>query len=156
MSRMLGYATDWFRSNLRVILQYSVMCQSANLMSLKIYYKLCLEPLSAQIPYESGTRNANIIALYHPWYTATTTTQVFPEIATYSSFYTARSSWCRRWNRSFLFQLERLFALEDVHFVFLYFWRTFKVMYFVPTIKVCWFIPKNNFLVINPAYQRAC
>ena len=34
------------------------------------------------------------------------------------------------------FQLERLFALEDAHFVFLYVWRTFKVMYFVLTIKV--------------------
>ena len=34
------------------------------------------------------------------------------------------------------FHPERSFALEDIHFVFLYVWRTFKVMYFVPTIEV--------------------
>ena len=33
MSRVLGFATDWFRSNVRVILQYSVIIKSLSVHS---------------------------------------------------------------------------------------------------------------------------
>ena len=54
------------------------------------------------------------------------------------------------------FEPERLFASEDIHFVFLYVLRTVKIMYFVSTIKVFCFVLKKNFIVINPNHQRAC
>ena len=60
------------------------------------------------------------ISLSEKWplkYTATTTTQVFPETV---PIFTQRAEADVEDKIDHFFQLERLFALEDIHFVFLY------------------------------------
>ena len=37
MSKLLGFATDWFRSNVHVILQYSINCGLLSFRLLKMF-----------------------------------------------------------------------------------------------------------------------